>query len=176
MLASHSRFDVIVARCGPRQAATRAADGAPAHRALSRPHQIRALSSSRMRRGRPLDSSRRHHRRSRDPRRADAGQADLDARSRPDAFGAECVGRECRRWQRDGSDPGLGRTCPVPVTAILVGSGEGGVTLVDSVCAPLRASTLPIIEKLKPGQERALIRGAFSRFPDCAAVGAGWPC
>lgn len=54
-------------------------------------------------------------------------------------YGAECVGRERRRRQREGSDLGLGGTVHAPVTAILVGSGEGGVTLADSVRALLRA-------------------------------------
>lgn len=54
-------------------------------------------------------------------------------------YGAESVGRERRRRQREGSDLGLGGTVSAPVTAILVGSGEGGVTLADSVRALLRA-------------------------------------
>ncbi len=57
-------------------------------------------------------------------------------------YGAECVGRERRRRQREGAGLELGGTVSAPVTAILVGSGEGGVTLADSVRALLRAVQL----------------------------------
>jgi triacylglycerol esterase/lipase EstA (alpha/beta hydrolase family) len=53
-------------------------------------------------------------------------------------YGAERVGRERRRQQRFGG--GGGGTVSAPVTAILVGSGEGGLTLGDSVRALLRAT------------------------------------
>jgi tetratricopeptide (TPR) repeat protein len=52
-------------------------------------------------------------------------------------YGAECVGRERRRQQREGTSPGL--IVPAPVTAILVGSGDGGLSLADCVRALLRA-------------------------------------
>ncbi len=52
-------------------------------------------------------------------------------------YGAECVGRERRRRQREGDSPE--RTVPAPVTAILVGSGDGGLSLADCVRALLRA-------------------------------------
>ncbi len=54
-------------------------------------------------------------------------------------YGAECVGRARRRLQRKGGNLESGGTVPAPLTAILVGSGEGGVTLADSVRALLRA-------------------------------------
>jgi tetratricopeptide (TPR) repeat protein len=52
-------------------------------------------------------------------------------------YGAECVGRERRRRQRAGDR--LGCAVPAPVTAILVGSGDGGLSLSDCVRALLRA-------------------------------------
>jgi hypothetical protein len=54
------------------------------------------------------------------------------------AYGAECVGRERRRRQREGIDETAVTRLSAPVTAVLVGSGEGGVTLADSVQALLR--------------------------------------
>jgi pimeloyl-ACP methyl ester carboxylesterase/tetratricopeptide (TPR) repeat protein len=55
-------------------------------------------------------------------------------------YGADCVGRERRRRQRTGGELGsLGGTVSAPFTGILVGSGEGGVTLSDSVRGLLRA-------------------------------------
>jgi len=53
------------------------------------------------------------------------------------SYGAECVGRERRRRQRGGNAGGP--TVSAPVTAILVGSGDGGLSLADSVRALLRA-------------------------------------
>ena len=50
-------------------------------------------------------------------------------------YGAECVGRERRRRQREGDSPE--RTVPAPVTAILVGSGDGGLSLADCVQSPV---------------------------------------
>jgi hypothetical protein len=52
-------------------------------------------------------------------------------------YGAECIGRERRRRQREGGAPGT--IVPAPVTAILVGSGDGGLSLSDCVRALLRA-------------------------------------
>jgi tetratricopeptide (TPR) repeat protein len=52
-------------------------------------------------------------------------------------YGADCVGRARRRQQREGFVPGT--TIQAPVTAILVGSGEGGLSLADSIRALLRA-------------------------------------
>ena len=54
-------------------------------------------------------------------------------------YGADCVGRERRRRQREGGDVQMGGTVSAPCTAILVGSGEGGVTLSDTVRGLLRA-------------------------------------
>ncbi len=54
-------------------------------------------------------------------------------------YGADCVGRERRRRQRQRGSVDLGGTVSAAFTAILVGSGEGGVTLSDSVRALLRA-------------------------------------
>jgi len=63
------------------------------------------------------------------------------------AYGAECVGRERRRQQRIGGGA-TGGTIAAPVTVILIGSGEGGVSLGDSVRALLRA-TLQANERLR---------------------------
>jgi hypothetical protein len=63
-------------------------------------------------------------------------------------YGAECVGRERRRLQRAG-DLQVGGTVPAPVTAILNGSGEGGVALADSVQALMRA-VLQANQRLHP--------------------------
>ena len=52
-------------------------------------------------------------------------------------YGADCVGRARRRQQREGIV--TGPVIPAPLTAILVGSGEGGLTLADSIRALLRA-------------------------------------
>ncbi len=52
-------------------------------------------------------------------------------------YGAECVGRVRRRQQQEGQIPSP--TVLAPITAILVGSGEGGLSLADSVRALLRA-------------------------------------
>jgi tetratricopeptide (TPR) repeat protein len=54
-------------------------------------------------------------------------------------YGAERVGLERRRRQRGAASAPEGGTIPAPVTAILVGSGEGGLTFGDSVQALLRA-------------------------------------
>ena len=62
-------------------------------------------------------------------------------------YGADCVGRERRRQQRLG-DGGIGGTVSAPVTAILIGSGEGGVSLADCVRALLRA-TLQANQRLR---------------------------
>ena len=69
-------------------------------------------------------------------------------------YGAECVGRERRRRQREGRDLGIGGTVSAPVTAILVGSGEGGVTLADSVRSLLRA-VLQANQRLRGGAQAA---------------------
>ena len=53
-------------------------------------------------------------------------------------YGSDRVGAERRRQQRLGGQP-AGTLVPAPVTAILVGSGEGGVTLLDCVRGLLRA-------------------------------------
>jgi pimeloyl-ACP methyl ester carboxylesterase/tetratricopeptide (TPR) repeat protein len=52
-------------------------------------------------------------------------------------YGADCVGRARRRQQREGFVPGP--LVQAPVTAIVVGSGEGGLSLADSIRALLRA-------------------------------------
>jgi tetratricopeptide (TPR) repeat protein len=54
-------------------------------------------------------------------------------------YGAERVGLERRRRQRGAASALEGGTIPAPVTAILIGSGEGGLTFGDSVRALLRA-------------------------------------
>ena len=53
-------------------------------------------------------------------------------------YGSDRVGTERRRQQRLGGQP-AGTLVAAPVTAILVGSGEGGVTLLDCVRGLLRA-------------------------------------
>jgi triacylglycerol esterase/lipase EstA (alpha/beta hydrolase family) len=55
------------------------------------------------------------------------------------AYGEEWVGAERRRRQRSGESGPIIATIPAPVTAVLVGSGEGGVTLSDSLQALLSA-------------------------------------
>ena len=55
------------------------------------------------------------------------------------AYGEEWVGTERRRRQRDGQSATIVATIPTPVTAVLVGSGDGGVTLSDSLQALLGA-------------------------------------
>lgn len=57
-------------------------------------------------------------------------------------YGAECVGRERRRRQRENRVDELIATIPAPITALLVGSGEAGVSLSDALQALLRASAL----------------------------------
>jgi hypothetical protein len=52
-------------------------------------------------------------------------------------YGAECVGRERRRRQRD-DVPASANAVECAVSAVLVGSGEAGVTLTDSLQALLR--------------------------------------
>lgn len=54
-------------------------------------------------------------------------------------YGSDCVGKERRRQQRLGARQ-MGGTVSAPITAILIGSGEGGVSLTDSVRALLRAT------------------------------------
>ena len=54
-------------------------------------------------------------------------------------YGAECVGRARRQRQRIHGEAVPGGEISAPVTALLVGSGEGGVTLSDSLQALLRA-------------------------------------
>jgi triacylglycerol esterase/lipase EstA (alpha/beta hydrolase family) len=54
-------------------------------------------------------------------------------------YGSECVGRERRRRQQAAETVGLGGTVSAPLTAVLVGSGEGGLTLADCVQAAVRA-------------------------------------
>lgn len=53
-------------------------------------------------------------------------------------YGAECVGHERRRRQREQLPEAAGPLA-VSFTAVLVGSGDGGVTLSDSILALLRA-------------------------------------
>jgi pimeloyl-ACP methyl ester carboxylesterase/tetratricopeptide (TPR) repeat protein len=72
-------------------------------------------------------------------------------------YGAECVGRERRRLQRAG-DLQVGGSVPAPVTAILNGSGEGGVSLADSVQALLRA-VLQANQRLRPSDRDAAGHG-----------------
>ena len=66
-------------------------------------------------------------------------------------YGADCVGRARRRQQREGFVPGS--TISAPVTAILIGSGEGGLSLADSVRAVLRA-VLQANQRLRGGIDR----------------------
>lgn len=54
-------------------------------------------------------------------------------------YGAECVGRARRHRQRLDGGSAHGGEISVPITALLVGSGEAGVTLSDSLLALLRA-------------------------------------
>jgi hypothetical protein len=54
-------------------------------------------------------------------------------------YGADCAGRERRRRHRAVPQVPIGGTIPAPVTAVLVGSGEAGLTLADSVRSLLRA-------------------------------------
>lgn len=54
-------------------------------------------------------------------------------------YGAEYVGLERRRLQREGVESQASGILFAPVTALLVGSGAGGLTLADSVHALLRA-------------------------------------
>lgn len=54
------------------------------------------------------------------------------------SYGADCVGKARRRQQREAGSV-VGGTVSAPVTAILVGSGEGGVSVTDSLRALLRA-------------------------------------
>jgi alpha-beta hydrolase superfamily lysophospholipase len=55
------------------------------------------------------------------------------------SYGAECVGTERRRRQRERLVSAPGRL-PVAVTALLIGSGGAGVTLSDSMLSLLRAT------------------------------------
>jgi hypothetical protein len=77
-------------------------------------------------------------------------------------YGAECVGRERRRQQRLGI-PAVGGLVPAPVTAILVGSGEGGLSLADSVRGLLRGVL----------QANRRLRGTFPPGGDEATPGEG---
>ncbi len=54
-------------------------------------------------------------------------------------YGAECVGRERRRRQREQAPVDLPGTISAPITAMLVGSGEGGLSVSDCVHALVRA-------------------------------------
>jgi pimeloyl-ACP methyl ester carboxylesterase len=54
-------------------------------------------------------------------------------------YGAESVGQARRRQQRGGGAGELSGVVSVPLTAILVGSGDGGLTLSDSIRALLTA-------------------------------------
>jgi len=55
------------------------------------------------------------------------------------AYGAECVGGARRQRQRIRGEAFQGGEIAAPITALLVGSGEAGVTLSDSLRALLRA-------------------------------------
>ena len=57
-------------------------------------------------------------------------------------YGAECVGRERRRRQRENRVDQPTASIPAPITTLLVGSGEAGVSLSDSLQALLRAVAL----------------------------------
>jgi triacylglycerol esterase/lipase EstA (alpha/beta hydrolase family) len=63
-------------------------------------------------------------------------------------YGADCVGRARRRQQREGRV--AESTIQASVSAILVGSGEGGLSLADSVRALLRA-VLQANQRLRGG-------------------------
>ena len=54
-------------------------------------------------------------------------------------YGAECVGRARRQRQRVQGEAVQGGEISAPITALLIGSGEGGVTVSDSLRALLRA-------------------------------------
>jgi hypothetical protein len=55
------------------------------------------------------------------------------------AYGAECAARERRRRQREPAAAAEPGALDVPIAAVLVGSGEAGVSLMDSVHALLGA-------------------------------------
>jgi hypothetical protein len=57
-------------------------------------------------------------------------------------YGSDRVGHERRRRQREGAPVELGGTVSVPLTTILVGSGEGGLSLADCVQAVVRAASI----------------------------------
>jgi hypothetical protein len=57
-------------------------------------------------------------------------------------YGAECVGQERRRRQRENRVDQPTAPVSAPITALLVGSGEAGVSLSDSLQALLRAVVL----------------------------------
>jgi hypothetical protein len=65
-------------------------------------------------------------------------------------YGADCVGRMRRRTQREGFVPPT--TISAPVTAILIGSGEGGVSLADSVRS-LMTAVLQANQRLQGPQD-----------------------
>ena len=54
-------------------------------------------------------------------------------------YGADCVGRERRRRQRLGERTAPVGTVSAPVTTVLVGSGEGGLSVPEAIQALLRA-------------------------------------
>lgn len=68
-------------------------------------------------------------------------------------YGSHCVGQERRRRQRQRVDDATLGSLSVAATAILVGSGEGGVSLADSVRALLRA-TLQANQRLRQASRR----------------------
>jgi hypothetical protein len=74
------------------------------------------------------------------------------------AYGAECVGHERRRRQREAQAGGGPATVAAPVTALLVGSGEAGVSLPNAVQALLRAVVLAN-HRLRPVKGRTAQEG-----------------
>ena len=82
-------------------------------------------------------------------------------------YGAERVGRERRHLQRTGGDAAAAGVVSAPVTAILVGSGEGGLTVADSVRALLRG-VLQANHRLRggvqDGEDRAVVPGLIAQI------------
>jgi hypothetical protein len=73
-------------------------------------------------------------------------------------YGSDRVGHERRRRQRASVPTNVDGVISAPVTAILVGSGEGGLSLADSVQAVVRA-VLAANKRLRQSTQRADGRG-----------------
>jgi hypothetical protein len=80
-------------------------------------------------------------------------------------YGSDRVGFERRRRQRNNARTARssGAIVKIPVTALLVGSGEGGVSLADSLQAMLRA-VIRANERLQPPTKDAAESGASDRL------------